>query len=162
MALFLLVVIITVSCAEKNDTTLSKTNTLSPIPQIPIEETPIQDIPELDEEQNIEPDIIEEVVDGEKSGVFVFSSNGCVNEYGLIGYNSSIGPCSFIFDSVFKSVQFDFMKKEKTTSVANIVSVAKDVFNLKNNWSENDSNEIKFYIQNLIKSIATKNVQKEE
>ena len=84
-----------------------------------------------------------------------------------IGYYGALDSKNFLILGIpsllfFKSVQFDFMKKEKTTSVANIVSVAKDVFNLKNNWSENDSNEIKFYIQNLIKSIATKNVQKEE
>ena len=81
-----------------------------------------------------------------------------------IGYYGALDSKNFLILGIpallfFKSIQFDFNTKEKTTSIA---TIAKDVFNLKNNWSENDSNEIKFYIQNLIKSIATKNIQKEE
>jgi hypothetical protein len=81
-----------------------------------------------------------------------------------IGYYGALDSKNFLILGIpallfFKSIQFDFTTKEKN---ANIVSIAKDVFNLKNNWSENDSNEIKFYLQNLIKSIATKNIQKEE
>lgn len=83
-----------------------------------------------------------------------------------IGYYGALDSKNFLILGIpavlfFKSVKFDFnIKDDEKTGISTIKNIAKDVLNLKKNWSEDDSNEIKFYVQNLIKSIATKNIQK--
>ena len=88
-----------------------------------------------------------------------------------IGYYGALDSKNFLILGIpaalfFKSIKFEFNTKPTDAKDKNgfesMTSIVKDVLNLKKNWSENDSNEIKFYVQNLIKSIVTKNNQKEE
>ena len=88
-----------------------------------------------------------------------------------IGYYGALDSKNFLILGIpaalfFKSIKFEFNTKPTDDKDKNgfesIAKIAKDVLNLKKNWNDQDSNEIKFYVQNLINSIATKNIQKEE
>ncbi len=85
-----------------------------------------------------------------------------------IGYYGALDSKNFLilgipFVLLFRTTHFDFNGKSPNTStVNNIVSIAKDVINLKKNWTDDDSNEIKIYLQNLIRNVVAKHSQKQD